>query len=169
MDELDLKIINQLTKDVQRSFLSIAKEIGVSPKTVQMRYKKLQEEGIVLRSCIIVDLSKLGYQGKAFLRITNASNHDKMETIDALKQMQNIFSIVEILAGDIDVLALAAVKDFNSIINLVNEVKKLPSVDHVEVTFSNETAFPVGKDFNALFRTKREERVKLASEKRQRL
>jgi DNA-binding Lrp family transcriptional regulator len=138
MDELDLKIINELTKDVQRSFLSIAKEIGVSPKTVQIRYKKLQEEGIILLSCAIVDLAKLGYQGKAYLMITNAANHDKTETIEALKKMQNVFTIVEI----------------NSIVTLVNEVRKLPSVDNVEVTFTNDTTFPVGKEFNAVFRTK---------------
>jgi DNA-binding Lrp family transcriptional regulator len=154
MDTLDLKIINELTKDAQRSFLSIAKEIGVSPKTVQIRYKKLQEEGIILLSCAIVDLAKLGYQGKAYLMITNAANHDKTETIEALKKMQNVFTIVEIIAGDIDVLALAAVKDFNSIVTLVNEVRKLPSVDNVEVTFTNDTTFPVGKEFNAVFRTK---------------
>lgn len=154
MDELDAKIINELTKDVQRSFLSIAKEIGVSPKTVQMRYKKLKEEGIILLSCIIIDLAKLGYQGKAYLAITNATNHDRTETMDALKQMKNVFSIVEIIAGEIDVLALAAVKDFNSIVNLVNEIRKLSSVDRVEVTFTNDTTFPVGKEFNALFRIK---------------
>jgi Lrp/AsnC family transcriptional regulator for asnA, asnC and gidA len=154
MDELDAKIINELTKDVQRSFLSIAKEIGVSPKTVQMRYKKLKEKGIILLSCIIVDLAKLGFQGKAYLMITNTHNHDKTETMNALKQMKNVFSIVEIIAGEIDVLALAAVKDFNSIVNLVNEIRKLPSVDKVEVTFTNDTTFPVGKEFNALFRIK---------------
>lgn len=154
MDELDVKIINALTKDTQRSFSSIAKEIGVSPKTVQTRYKKLQEEGIILLSCIIIDLSKLGYQGKAYLMITNTHNHDKKETTEALKQMRNVFTIVEIIAGDIDVLALAAVKDFRSIVNLVNEVRKLPSVDNVEVTFTNDTTFPVGKEFNAVFRTK---------------
>ena len=68
--------------------------------------------------------------------------------------MENVFTIVEIVAGDIDVLALAAVKDFNSIVNLVNEVRKLPSVDNVEVTFTNDTTFPVGKEFNAVFRTR---------------
>jgi Lrp/AsnC family transcriptional regulator for asnA, asnC and gidA len=159
MDELDAKIIDELTKDVQRSFSSIAKEIGVSPKTVQIRYKKLAEEGILLQSCIIVDLAKLGYQGKAYLMITNEHNHDKTETIDALKQMQNVCIIVEIIAGEIDVLALAAVKDFNSIVNLVNEIRKLPSVDNVEVTFTNDTTFPVGKEFNTVFRTKEKANV----------
>lgn len=154
MDELDAKIIDALTKDVQRSFLGIAGEIGVSTRTVQKRYKKLQEEGIILLSCATLDLAKLGYQGKAYLLITNAANHDKKETLDALKQMQNVFSIVEIIAGDIDVLALAAVKDFRSIVDLVNGIRKLPSVDNVEVTFTNDTTFPVGKEFNAAFRTK---------------
>jgi DNA-binding Lrp family transcriptional regulator len=128
-------------------------------QAVQIRYKKLVEEGILLQSCIIVDLAKLGFQGKAYLMITNAHNHDKTETIDALKQMQNVCTIVEIIAGEIDVLALAAVKDFNSIVNLVNEIRKLPSVDNVEVTFTNDTTFPVGKEFNTVFRTKEKANV----------
>jgi DNA-binding Lrp family transcriptional regulator len=47
-------------------------KIGVSPKTVQIRYKKLEEKGIILCSSITIDLSKLGYQGKAYLNITNS-------------------------------------------------------------------------------------------------
>ena len=75
MDELGARIANELTKNPQRPFLSIAKN-GVSPKTVQMRYRKLKGEGIILLTCIIIDLAKLGYQGKAYIAITNATNHD---------------------------------------------------------------------------------------------
>jgi Lrp/AsnC family transcriptional regulator for asnA, asnC and gidA len=156
MDKIDLQILKELTKDAQTSFLRIAEKIGVSPKTVQTRYEKLKEKGVILRSTITLDLSKIGYQGKAYLMITNAPNQNKKKTTDALKQMQNIFLFSEII-GDFDVLAIVAVNDFKSIISLVNAIRKLPSVDQVEVSFTNGTSFPVGKDFNELFRTKKEE------------
>jgi Lrp/AsnC family transcriptional regulator for asnA, asnC and gidA len=156
MDEVDIQILKELTKDAQTPFLRIAEKIGVSPKTVQIRYNKMKQEGIILRSTITVDLSKLGFQGRAFLSITNAPNQNRKETIGALKQMQNIILLTEII-GDFDVLAIAAIKDLKSIISLVNAVRKLPSVDQVEVSFTDNTSFPVEKGFADLFQTKKEE------------
>ena len=155
MDEIDQKILKELTKNAQAPFSRIAKKIGVSPQTVQIRYAKMKEEGAILRSAVTVDLLKVGYQGKAELMITNVPNHTKKETIDALKKMRDIFLETEII-GAFDVLAVAAIRDFRSGINLVNTVRALPSVDHVDVSFTTDTAFPVGKGFNELFQTKKE-------------
>lgn len=156
MDKIDLQILKELTRNFQMSFSRAAKKIGISPKTLQRRYEKMKKEGMILRSSITMDLSKIGYQGKAYLMITNAPNQDKTMTIDALSQMQNVFLFTETI-GDIDVLAIAAVNDFKSIINLVNAIRKLPSVDKVEVDFSTDTAFPVDKEFNELFQIEKEE------------
>jgi Lrp/AsnC family transcriptional regulator for asnA, asnC and gidA len=156
MDKIDSEILKELTKDSQKSFSRVAKKIGISPKTLQRRYEKMKKEGLILRSSITLDLSKIGYQGKAYLMITNAPNQDKTMTVDALSQMQNVFLFTEIV-GDIDMLAIAAVNDYKSIIDLVNALRKLPSVDKVEVDFSTDTAFPVGKEFNELFQTEIEE------------
>ena len=153
MDEIEQKILKELTKDAQTPFSEIAKKIGVSPQTVQARHARMKEEGAILRSAITVDLSKLGYQGKAVLMITNAPNQKKKDTIDALKKMQDIFMETEII-GDFDVLAVAAVKDFRSAINLVNKIRALPSVAHVDASLTTDTTFPVDKGFNDLFRTK---------------
>jgi len=86
MDEIDLRIIRELTKDAQTPFLRIAKKLGVSPETVRTRYRKMKEEGTIKRCSISINLSRIGYQGKVFLMITNAPNHDKSKTIDALKK-----------------------------------------------------------------------------------
>ncbi len=153
MDEIDQKIMKELTKNAQAAFSRIAKKIGVSPQTVQIRYAKMKEEGAILRSAIIVDLLKVGYQGKAELMITNAPNHKKKETMDALKKMRDIFLETEII-GSFDVLAVAAIRDFRSGIKLVNSIRALPSVDHVDVSFTTDTAFPVSRGFTELFRTK---------------
>jgi Lrp/AsnC family transcriptional regulator for asnA, asnC and gidA len=153
MDEIDHKILTELTKNAQVPFSRIAKKIGLSPQTVQMRHAKMKEEGAILRAGIIVDLSKLGYQGKAVLMIANAPNHKKQETIEALKKMRDVFIETEII-GDFDVVAVAAIRDFRSAINLVNKIRALPSVDNVVPSLSTDTAFPVGKGFNELFQTK---------------
>jgi Lrp/AsnC family transcriptional regulator for asnA, asnC and gidA len=150
MDETDLRIIKELTKDAQTPFLRIAKKLGVSPETVRTKYAKMMEEGTIKRCSISIDLSKIGYQGKAFLMITNAPNHDKSKTMAALKRMRNIIVISEVI-GDFEIIAIAPVKDMNSIRGLVNKIKELPSVSRVEFSLINDTAFPISSRFGELF------------------
>ncbi len=157
MDEIGQKILKELTKNAKAPFSEIAEKIGVSPQTVQKRHEKMKTEGAILRSSITVDLSKLGYQGKAVLMITNAPNQTKKETIDALKKMQDVFIETEIIGG-FDVLAVAAIKDFRSAINLVNKIRALPSVEHVDASLTTDTAFPVDRGFNELFRKKEQKK-----------
>ena len=122
MDKLDRQILEELTQDAQQSFLSIAKKIGVSPKTVQMRYKRMEKERVLLHSSIVVSLSKLGYKGKAYLLIKLVEGKTRNEAVAALKKIKNVFLITEVMGGDCDVLALAAIRDYQSILNLMFEV-----------------------------------------------
>jgi Lrp/AsnC family transcriptional regulator for asnA, asnC and gidA len=146
MDKLDYLILSELLKDAQMPFLTIAKKLGVSPSTIAKRYEKMKKDGTITRSVISLDLAKLGYQGKAFLMITNTPNKDKSATIDSLKKTRNIMAITEII-GAFDVLAIAPVSDLNSIKALVKEIKRCPSVQQVEITCINDTAFPINPSF----------------------
>lgn len=150
MDEIDLCIIRELMKDAQTPFLRIAKKLGVSPETVRTRYRKMKEDGTIKCCSISIDLSRIGYQGKVLLMITNAPNNDKSKTIDALKKMRNIFVISEMI-GDFEIICIAPVKDLNSLKALVNKIRKLPSVNKVEITIINDTAFPVNEHFGEVF------------------
>jgi Lrp/AsnC family transcriptional regulator for asnA, asnC and gidA len=147
MDETDFEILQLLMKNPQERFSSIAKGVGVSPRTVQKKVQKMKEAGLILRSSIIMDLSKLGYEGEATIRITNAPGYDKATTIEALKGIPNIFIITEII-GDFDIMAIAAVKDYPSIVNMVNTIRQLPSVEKAEADFVTETQFPATTEFN---------------------
>lgn len=149
MDEVDIRIIRELMKDAQKPFLRIAKKLGVSPETVRKRYAKMKKKGIIKQCSISIDLSKIGYQGKVFLMITNAPNHDKLKTIAALKKMGNVFVASEII-GDFEIIGIAPVKDLNSLKILVNKIKKEPSVRQVEIALINDTEFPVNRRFGKL-------------------
>ena len=156
MDKLDYLILEELLKDAQTPFSRIAKKSGCSPFTVGKRYEKMKKEGVIARCVASIDLSKLGYQGKALLMITNSPSKGKSVTIAALKKMRNIIVVTEIL-GAFDILAIAPVTDLNSIKTLVNDVKKLESVQHVEITFIDDTILPVNSNFSKLFRKKSHE------------
>jgi Lrp/AsnC family transcriptional regulator for asnA, asnC and gidA len=152
MDKIDYLILSELLKNARVSFLKIAKKLDVSPFTVKSRYDKMVEDGIIKRSVINIDLSKLGYQGKCFLLITNAPNISKSATIDMLKKIKNIFVVSEII-GPFDLLAIAPVTDLNSIKTLVQDVKALPGVKRVKIACINDTMFPINSSFAQLMST----------------
>lgn len=64
--------------------------------------------------------------------------------------MRNIFVISEMI-GDFEIIEIAPIKDLNSIKTLVNQIKRLPSVDKVEIALINDTEFPVNSRFGNLF------------------
>ena len=150
MDKMDLCILRELVKNGQAPLLTIAKKLGVSPETVRTRYRRLKKGGTITHGSITIDLSKLGYQGKVFLMVNCAPHHDKSKTIEAMKEIRNIFLMGEII-GDFEIIAIAPVKDMNNLRDLVNKVKKLPGVNKVEITLINDTSFPVNTRFGDLF------------------
>jgi len=153
MEKLDLLILSELLKDAQMSFVKIAKKLGTSPYTVRSRYEKMKKEGIIENCVVSIDLSKLGYQGKAFLLITISPNNDKTETIEALKKIRNIMVISEVI-GPFDLMAIAPVMDLHSIRTLVNEAKKAPNVQRVEIACIEDTHFPVNPSFGKVLSKK---------------
>ncbi len=149
MDELDYLILSELLKDPQISFLAISRKLHISSFTVKSRYNKMKADNVITSCTINIDLSKLGYQGKAMLLITNAPDTPKSATLEALKKIRNILVATEII-GPYDILAIAPIIDLNSIRSLVNEIKGLPSVQRVHITCVDDTMFPVSPTFSKL-------------------
>ena len=153
MDKLDLLILSELLKDAQMSFVKIAKKIGTTPYTVRRRYERMKKEGIIHKCVVSIDLSKLGYQGKAFLLISISGTHDKSDTISALKRIRNVIAVSEII-GPFDIIAIAPVIDLANIRTIVNEIKKAPNVQRVEIACINGTDFPVNPSFGRILSRK---------------
>ncbi len=149
MDRTDYLVLSELLKDARLPFSAVAKKLGVSAQTVKNRYEKMKVEGMVFRSVISIDLSKLGYQGKAFLMITTSPESNKFDIIDAVKKISDIIVVSEII-GFFDILAIASFRNIKAIITIVNEVRDLSGVERVEVTLTDDTSFPVTKTYGEL-------------------
>ena len=123
-------------------FYKVAKIVGISPRTVELRFRKLIQEKIVLQSTILLDLKKIGFAGKAYVSITSRPGGDRFTIVNELKKIGGIFLITQII-GDYDILALTVVKDFNSVIVIMDQIRKLPNVERVDVSFVQDNCYPV--------------------------
>jgi Lrp/AsnC family transcriptional regulator for asnA, asnC and gidA len=143
MDEIDLAIINKLTKDARLSFRKIAKELGVSPDTVINRYTALQEKGVIRGSTVVINPKKIGYQAMAAFMIDTTPTHilanegaqiDSSLILEKLIQMRNIIVATKCV-GDHDLLAIGVAKDFEHLMAIGNDIAKIPGVSDLQVSF----------------------------------
>ena len=146
LEEIDIRIIRELTKNAQTPFTEIAKRLGISSETVRKRYQKMKKEDTIMHSSIAIDLSKIGYNVKSFFMITNKPTATKTATKEALRKMKNIFIVAEII-GEYDLLAIGAAVNLNGALGMMNDIRKLPSVERVNLGLVNDTVFPVKTSF----------------------
>ncbi len=128
----------------------------MSPYTVKQRYGEMKRSGVIIRSIVSINLSKIGYQGKIFLYITTNPEKNKTEVLSDLKRIGNIISTSE-LVGEFDMIAVAVITDFESIKSVVNQVKSVPGVIRVQITCINDTAFPLNASFGKILSRKSRE------------
>src|SRR5215216_5232533 len=69
LDNINLRIIDILSKDSSTTFVEIAKQIGISDATVHLRVRRLIAAGIITKFTISVDNNLLGYDHLAFIGI----------------------------------------------------------------------------------------------------
>jgi Lrp/AsnC family transcriptional regulator for asnA, asnC and gidA len=134
MDEIELLIARELAEDAQIPFNKIAKKLGISPETVRKKFEKMKKERTITQSSIMLDLTKIGYEYIALLKIKSRPNYDRLMTTKHLERTLNIIMIGKIV-GNFDVFAFAAVKNLKNFAELLIGIKKLPSVERVETSF----------------------------------
>jgi len=149
MDNVDYNILSELLKDASLSFVEIAKMVNTTPYTVRRRYEKLCKEGVIQKNIVSIDLSKIGYQGKAFLLVTVTPTANKSETIAYLRNIKNIIVITEII-GPYDILAIAPITDLKSIQALKTEAKKAPFLQRIDIACVDDIYFPVSPNFGTI-------------------
>lgn len=151
MDALDYRILSELLIDASLSFVEIAKRLNTTPYTVRRRFERLKKEGVIQKCIVTIDLSKLGYQGKAFLLITVSPNGNKAETIAYLRTLRNVIVVAQII-GPYDIIAIAPIIDLNSIQVLVKEARKAPFLQRVEIVCIDDANFPISSNLGAVLR-----------------
>ena len=94
LDNINLKIIDFLSKDSSTPFVEIAKQIGISDATVHIRVRRMIAAGIINKFTISVDNNRLGYDHLAFMGI-NVEPGFAEELTDELSKVDEVLEIHE--------------------------------------------------------------------------
>jgi DNA-binding Lrp family transcriptional regulator len=143
LDNIDLYIIEALSKDARISFRQIAMALNVSPDTIIDRYNALQEKGVLRGSTIVLNPKKIGYTAMAVFMVDISPTKDGKNPLDSSLILETIIKMRDIIVasktvGDHDLLAIGVVKSFQHLFAVRNEIAAIPGVKDMEVSFWSE-------------------------------
>lgn len=142
LDQIDLKLISILQENCQISCRKLGILVGLSGVVVANRIKSLEEKGIIKGYSVILDPVKLGYDLTAIIYIqTEGGFVDAVEL--EIARVANVIVVYEV-TGDFDVIAVAKLKDRESLNTLI---KNLLIASHIKRTLTNITLNVMKEDF----------------------
>lgn len=125
LDLKDRKILYELDKDCRQSCPQIAKKVGLSSEVVNYRIKRLEDEGIITRYQVVVDLSRLGIiEFKILLSFQHLKSDEIQKIVDQIKKDKRALWIAS-CKGDWDFIVSGEVHSISEIDDFKNEILEL--------------------------------------------
>src|ERR671931_1749808 len=120
LDDINLKIIDVLSKDSSMPFVEIAKQIGVSDATVHLRVRRLISEGVINKFTLSLDNDLLGYDHLAFVGINVRPGFADQVT----EELSNLDEVLEVheMHNKFDLLLKIRAKDLNDMRDIENKI-----------------------------------------------
>ena len=136
IDPIDQKILAFLVKNARMPFLEIARECGVSGAAIHQRVKRLEANGVITGSRLLVKPQALGLNVCAFVSISLSEANKYTEVVSALKKIPEVVEC-HFVAGRYALLIKVYCFDNDHLLEiLVNKIHKIPYVQDTETLMS---------------------------------
>ena len=127
LDDINLRIIDALSKDSSMPFVEIAKQIGISDATVHLRVRKLKDNGVINKFTLSLDNDLLGYDHLSFIGINIRPGLADQIT----EELSNIEEILEVheMHGKFDLFVKVRAMDLSHIRDIIEKkIRILPNI-----------------------------------------
>ncbi|WP_294568876.1 Lrp/AsnC family transcriptional regulator [uncultured Arthrobacter sp.] len=109
LDEVDRRILAELTRDGRQSVTSLAENVHISRAHAYSRISRLTEEGVLTKFTALVDPVKAGLKSSAYVTL-KVRQHSWRELREKLREIPEIHHIA-LVGGDFDVILLVRAED----------------------------------------------------------
>jgi Lrp/AsnC family transcriptional regulator for asnA, asnC and gidA len=141
LDKLDKTILQLLLKDARTPYLEIARSCGVSGATVHLRVQKLEKQGLILGSRLIIDYKKLGLGVRAFLGIYLDKSDQFTEIFAKLEEIPEVVEC-HYTTGQYAMFIKVYCRDTDHLRSLlIDKIQAIPHVRRTETFISLQENF----------------------------
>jgi len=141
IDETDRKILYYLVNNARMPYLEIARECGISGAAVHQRIKKLEDNGVISGSQMMVKPGALGLDVCAFISISLTEANKYQEVVDALKHIPEIVECHFVTGRAALLLKLYCIDNDHLMETILNTIQRIPYVQSTETMISLDQAF----------------------------
>ena len=141
LDETDRKILYHLINNARMPYMEIARECGVSGAAVHQRIKKLEENGVISGSQMMVKPAALGLNVCAFISISLTEANKYQEVTEALKHIPEVVECHFVTGRAALLLKLYCIDNDHLMEAIINTIQRIPYVQSTETMISLDQAF----------------------------
>ncbi|MCQ2135834.1 MAG: Lrp/AsnC ligand binding domain-containing protein [Bacteroidales bacterium] len=140
IDQIDQKILSFLVKNARMPFLEIARECGVSGAAIHQRVKKLEQNGVITGSRLLVKPQTLGLNVCAYVSVSLSEANKYPQVIEAFERIPEIVEC-HFVTGKYALLVKLYCFDHDHLMEvMLNTIQKIPYVQSTETQISLDQA-----------------------------
>jgi len=127
IDEVDLRIVQELRRDGRASITAVAAAAHVSRANAYVRLSRLVDDGVITGFTAKVDPAKIGKGSSAYvtMHVEQASWQELRDRLEKIPEVEHI----ALVGGDFDVLLLVRASDNEDLRRVVlEELTAIPAV-----------------------------------------
>jgi len=137
IDEVDRQILDILIDNTRIPFTDIAKKLLISPGTVHVRVKKMEDAGIIKGSSLNLDYNKLGYSFIAYVGIFLAKTQKTKSVLDQLNSIPNV-TVAHITTGKFNIFCKVRARDTSHAKEIIFSIDDIEGISRTESMISLE-------------------------------
>lgn len=137
LDKLDREILAYLIEDARMPFTEIAKKLIVSPGTVHVRVKKMEQHNIIKGASLKVDYEAVGYNFTAYIGLHISETRMAPSIIEALYQIPEI-TVAHIATGQFSIFCKIRCRDAAHAKDVIFRINEIDGVQRSETMISLE-------------------------------
>lgn len=141
IDDLDRRILSFLIKNARMPFLEIARLCGVSGAAIHQRVHKLEENGIITGSQVLVKPAAIGLSVCAFISVALSENNRYTEVINSLKHIPEVVEC-HFVTGSASLLLKVYCQNNDHLMEVIlSSIQKIPYVQSTNTMISLDEIF----------------------------
>ncbi|MFW2347555.1 MAG: Lrp/AsnC family transcriptional regulator [Wenyingzhuangia sp.] len=154
LDQTDHQILNMLVENARTPFTDIAKKLQVSAGTIHVRVKKMEDEGLIKGSTLILDYEKMNFDFIAHVGITIENTSQIKSIISSLEKIPYV-TIAYITTGQFNIFCKIRSRDTKQAKEIIFSIDEIAGVKRTETMISMEECInDKSRMMNDLFKIK---------------
>ncbi len=129
-DELDMKILSELTKDASISIPQLSKKLNINSSVLYSRIKRLMKRELIKKFTVLINESQLGINIKATVGI-NRDPKLKEPIHNELMRISEVRSLIEV-TGRFDIILSIYARSLEELHKVV--IERIGKIDGIQAT-----------------------------------